>query len=50
MELLVLLAESLMLQQLTPVVVNTFYKDQAQGHVVEVDSGQAKNPHVRLYQ
>jgi hypothetical protein len=47
MELLVLLAESLVLQQITPVVVNTLYKDQGRGHVVKMDSGQAKNPDVR---
>jgi hypothetical protein len=48
MELLVLVAESLVLQQLTPVVVNTLYKDHGQGHVVKMDSGQAKNQPARV--
>jgi hypothetical protein len=43
MELWVILAESMVLQQLTPATVNTLYKDQARGYVVKMDSGQAKN-------
>ena len=36
-----------MLQQVTPAIVVTLYKEPGQGHVVKMDSGQAKNPDVR---
>ena len=50
MELWVLLAESQVLEQITPAVVNTLYKEQGSGHVVKMDSGQAKNLAVRSIQ
>ena len=42
-----MLAKNQVLQQLIPVLVATLYKEQGQGCVVKVESGQAKNPDVR---
>jgi hypothetical protein len=48
MELLVLLAESQVLEQLTPATKTTILVEHRQGLAVKMDSGQAKNQPARV--
>ena len=48
MDLWELVAESQVLEQFTPVMMNTLYKEQVSGYVVKMDSGLAKNPDVSI--
>ena len=48
MDLWVLVAKSQVIEQITPALVNTLYKEQVTGHVIKMDSGQAKSPDVSI--